>query len=104
MNQRIMDVSSSLSGISLRNNKICQSQMKKTNAFLLVLLLSIIHVHLSINTQDNGLNPLTFLVLLDSQTLWLSEKETFVLGGMLIQSVVTMGIARFVIKWGNYPI
>ena len=77
--------------------------MKKTNAFLLVLLLSIIHVHLSINTQDNGLNPLTFLVLLDSQTLWLSEKETFVLGGMLIQSV-TMGIARFVIKWGNYPI
>ena len=25
-------------------------------------------------------------------------------GGMLIQSVVTMGIARFVIKWGNYPI
>lgn len=78
--------------------------MKKTNAFLLVLLLSIIHVHLSINTQDNGLNPLTFLVLLDSQTLWLSEKETFVLGGILIQSVVTMGIARFVIKWGNYPI
>jgi hypothetical protein len=77
--------------------------MEKKGYFLLVLLFSIIHVHMSINTQDNGLNPLTFIVLLDSRTLWISEKEAFFFGGILIQSIVTMGLASFLIKWKNYP-
>lgn len=78
--------------------------MKKTVVFLFVLLLSIIHVHLSIDTQDNGLNPLTIFMLIDSRISWISEKGAFVLGGILIQSVVTMIIARFILKWKNYPI
>ena len=39
---------------------------------------------MSINTQDNGLNPLTFIVLLDSRTLWISEKEAFFFGGIIL--------------------
>jgi hypothetical protein len=49
-------------------------------------------------------NPLTFFVLIDSRTLWVSEKEAFVLGGILIQSIVSMIIAQILLKWKNYPI
>ena len=55
--------------------------MKKIRIFLFVLLLSVIHVHLSINTQDNGLNPLTYFILIDSRTLCISENDAFLLGG-----------------------
>lgn len=76
--------------------------MKTLGKFLFVLLLSVIHVHLSVNTQDNGLNPLTFFVLLNSYSLWLSEKNALIFGGILIQSFVTIYIAYYFLKWNNY--
>lgn len=78
--------------------------MKKIRIFLFVLLLSVIHVHLSINTQDNGLNPLTYFILIDSRTLCISENDAFLLGGILIQSLVTILIAHYFMKWNKYPI
>ena len=78
--------------------------MKKIGVFLFVLLLSVIHVHLSINTQDNGLNPLTLFLLIDSRTLWLSENDAYIFGGILIQSLVTIVIAYYFMKWKKYPI
>lgn len=78
--------------------------MKQISIFLFVLLLSVIHVHLSINTQDNVLNPLTIFCMLNSSTLWLSEKNAMVFGGIIIQSLVTMCIAWYFMKWKKYPI
>jgi hypothetical protein len=76
--------------------------MKTLRTYLWVLLLSVIHVHLSINTQDNGLNPLTFFVLLNSYSSWLNEKDALILGGIIIQSLVTMGIACYYLRWNKY--
>ena len=78
--------------------------MKRIIVFLFVLLLAVIHVHLSINTQDNGLNPLTIFCMLNSSTLWSSERNAMIFGGIIIQSLVTMCIACYFMKWKKYPI
>ena len=84
----------------VKNNYKHSIQMKRIIVFLFVLLLAVIHVHLSINTQDNGLNPLTIFCMLNSN----SENNALVFGGIIIQSLVTMCIACYFMKWKRYPI
>jgi hypothetical protein len=88
----------------VKNNYKHSIHMKRIIVFLFVLLLAVIHVHLSINTQDNGLNPLTIFCMLNSSTLWSSERNAMIFGGIIIQSLVTMCIACYFMKWKKYPI
>lgn len=78
--------------------------MKQLGKILLVLLLSVIHIHFSVNTQGNALNPLTLFLLMNSRSEPISEYDAFVLGGILIQSFVTIFLARYFIQWKKYKI
>lgn len=78
--------------------------MKQLGKILLVLLLSVIHIHFSVNIQDNALNPLTLYLMLNSRSEPIGEYEAFVLGGILIQSFVTIFLARYFIQWKKYKI
>ena len=78
--------------------------MKTIYSYSLILILTIIHVHFSIDTQDNLLNPLSFLMMCSSRTEWISERDAYYCGGLLIHSIVTIGISWFFFKWNRLKI
>ena len=78
------------------------SQIKKLNAparYMIVMVLSIMHVCFSAYTPSVAINPLTLLMLITSPIC--SEGLIYFLGGQTIQSIVTYLIASSIMGWKN---
>jgi hypothetical protein len=65
--------------------------------FLIVACLSILHVHCSINTASNAANPATLILMLLVSMRIEDEVITF----YAVQSLVTIVMAWFILKWKN---
>lgn len=80
--------------------------MKKFLLIIVTIVLSIVHVHLSICTPGNGLNPLTLILMIDTCAFHevLSERLCFIVFGSLVQSGVTAVLAYYIAKWRNKTI
>ncbi len=74
--------------------------MADTLKFCLVLMISLAHVHLSANTVDNGLNPVTIWGL-----FLCSLTDDYDCGmlqfGYVLQCCVTALAAYFILEWRN---
>ena len=77
-----------------------QGKIKSIFLYFLVICLSILHVHCSIDTQDNGMNPATLsLMLIYSMQLTTDIYEIVVFYS--IQFVITVLISSILLKYRN---
>ena len=76
------------------------NRIKLIMSFILVICLSLFHVHCSINTQDNPLNPLTLILMLIATSCngnIIYEIAAF----YSVQFIVTAIIASFILNFRN---
>ena len=81
-----------------------QNKIKNKYRLGIVAFFSIVHVHLSMFTGGNPFNPLTFFMIVNSTFSWLNEINAFMFGGMIIQSCITIFIARKILGWNEHKI
>ena len=82
----------------MRNNKV-----KFIILFILVICLSFIHVHCSINTQDNPCNPLTLILMLIA-TSYDGNTTYEIIAYYSVHFIVTVITSFIILKFRNMKI
>ena len=68
--------------------------------YLLVICLSILHVHCSIDTQDNAMNPSTLILMLTS-SMQLTDDIYTIIVLYSVQFIITAIISSILLKYKN---
>ena len=74
-------------------------KLKFVFGMLLTICISLIHIHCSLYTVGNTLNPVTFVVLLMK-----GEDTYFLFTGYTVQFLVTMLAAIFLLRFRRWPV
>ena len=77
-----------------------QGKIKSIFLYFLVICLSILHVHCSIDTQDNGMNPATLSLML-IYSMQLTTDIYAIVVFYSIQFVITVLISSILLKYRN---